>query len=195
MWHRGVKLKPCFQHKGCLMSNQVLFVVIVKGESTQGTREGFAASQIVYRLFFVSYWFIFERQGTTSNVHWSLINNAEFDRKCIVLWCFQIGVEQTITQCKKQSSWISYIALKTNKEKLAEQKNLVSSYLYLIFDWFKAIKVEPGGAITSVFGSEICVGFSGIGLIPFTVNYLLRVQDNSRKTVNRKNCSPRNRNR
>ena len=48
MWHRGVKLKPCFQHKGCLMSNQVLFVVIVKGESTSGTREGFAASQIVY---------------------------------------------------------------------------------------------------------------------------------------------------
>ena len=50
-----------------------------------------------------------------------------------------------------------------------------------------------GGAITSVFGSEIFVGFSGIGLIPFTV--LLRVQDNSRKTVNQKNCSPRNRNR
>lgn len=101
----------------------------------------------------------------------------------VVLWYFQIGVEQTITQCKKQSSWISYIALKTNKEKLAEQKNLVSSYLYLIFDWFKTIKVGPGGrggwAITSVFGSEICVGFSGIGLIPFTV--LLRVQDNSRK--------------
>ena len=83
MWHRGVKLKPCFQHKGCLMSNQVLFVVIVKGESTSGTREGFAASQIVYRLFFVSYWFIFERQGTKSNVHWSLMNNAEFDQK----WC------------------------------------------------------------------------------------------------------------
>ena len=33
------------------MSNQVIFVVIVKGESTSGTREGFAASQIVYRLF------------------------------------------------------------------------------------------------------------------------------------------------
>ena len=114
----------------------------------------------------------------------------------VVLWYFQIGVEQTITQCKKQSSWISYIALKTNKEKLAEQKNLVSSYLYLIFDWFKTIKVGlggGGGAITSVFGSEICFGFSGIGLIPFTV--LLRVQDNSRKTVNQKNCSPRNRNR
>lgn len=88
MWHRGVKLKPCFQHKGCLMSNQVLFVVIVKGESTSGTREGFAASQIVYRLFFVSYWFIFERQGTTSNVHWSLTNNAEFDRKrcCVMIF-------------------------------------------------------------------------------------------------------------
>ena len=63
----------------------------------------------------------------------------------VVLWYFQIGVEQTITQCKKQSSWISYIALKKNKEKLAEQKNLVSSYLYLIFDWFKTIKVGPGG--------------------------------------------------
>ena len=63
----------------------------------------------------------------------------------VVLWYFQIGVEQTITQCKKQSSWISYIALKKNKEKLAEQKNLVSSYLYLIFDWFKTIKVGLGG--------------------------------------------------
>ena len=38
---------------------------------------------MVYRLCFVSYWFIFDRQGTTSNVHWSLINDAEFDRK----WC------------------------------------------------------------------------------------------------------------
>ena len=63
----------------------------------------------------------------------------------VVLWYFQIGVEQTITQCKKQSSWISSIALNTNKEKLTEQKNLVSSYLYLIFDWFKTIKVGRGG--------------------------------------------------
>ena len=32
--------------------NQVLFGVIVKGESKQGTREGFAASQIVFRRLF-----------------------------------------------------------------------------------------------------------------------------------------------
>ena len=46
-----MKLKLCFQHKGCLTADQVLFVVIVKGESTPGTREGFAAFQIVYHLF------------------------------------------------------------------------------------------------------------------------------------------------
>ena len=83
-----MKLKLCFQHKGCVTANQVLFVVIVKGESTPGTREGFAPSQIVYRLFFVSYRFIFDRQGTTSNVHWSLMNNTEFDRKscCVMIF-------------------------------------------------------------------------------------------------------------
>ena len=32
-----------------------------------------------------------------------------------------------------------------HKEKLTEQKNLVSSYLYLFFDWFKTIKAGPGG--------------------------------------------------
>ena len=72
---RGVKLKPCFQHKGCLMSNQVIFVVIVKGESTSGTREGFAAPQIVYRLFFVSTGsFLKDKEPQVTS-------ESEFDRK------------------------------------------------------------------------------------------------------------------
>ena len=71
----------CFQHKGCLTADQILFVVIVKGEWTPGTSEGFTASQMVYRLCFVSYRFIFERQGTTRDLHWSLMHNAEFDQK------------------------------------------------------------------------------------------------------------------
>ena len=57
------------------MSNQVLFVVIVKGESTSGTREGFAASQIVYRLFFVSTGsFLKDKEP-------QVMSESEFDRK------------------------------------------------------------------------------------------------------------------
>jgi len=59
----------------------------------------------------------------------------------VVLCYFQIGVEQSIIQCKKQSSLISSIALKRNKEKLAEQINLVSSNLLA----FKVVVVGGGG--------------------------------------------------
>ena len=54
---------------------------------------------------------------------WNLIQND------VVLCYFQTGVEQSIIQCKKQSSLISSIALKRNKEKLGEKINLVSSHL------------------------------------------------------------------
>ena len=54
----------------------------------------------------------------------------------VVLCYFQIGVEQSIIQCKKKSSLISSIALKGNKEKLAEQIDLVSSQTYWLLRWW-----------------------------------------------------------
>ena len=83
----------------------------------------------------------------------------------VVLCYFQIGVEQSIIQCKKQSSLISSIALKRNKDKLAEQINLVSSHL-LAFKVSKVVVMVvvvlgvggEGISVTSVSGSELCVG-------------------------------------
>lgn len=62
----------------------------------------------------------FVQSHTISNVNWSLMKNNEFDLQ----WC---GVEQAMTQCKKQSFLICCIALKKNKdwESCWTKKNLV----------------------------------------------------------------------
>ena len=91
--------------------------------------------------------------------------NAEFDPKCDVVFCyFQIGVEQSIILCKKKSSWISSIALKRNKEnwlaELGEQSDLLAFKVVVVVvvavvvGWGEGV----GISVTSVSGSELCVG-------------------------------------
>ena len=105
--------------------------------------------------------------SATSPKMWNLIQND------VVLCYFQTGVEQSIIQCKKQSSLISSIALKRNKEKLGEKINLVSSHL-LNFKVVVVVLVGWGGlgytGNLSLRVRTLC--WCNLGcLIPFTVNH------------------------